>query len=120
MDQSGWDKRKFLTNADLFNISSASRSSNLIRAAGQHFEYSNTNYALLALIIEKVSGESYSEFLTKTFFQPLKMEDSYVFQYSDTAEAMRSYKIKRTDSIRWNTWMWSMVIKIFTAPRMIC
>ena len=60
MDQSGWDKRKYLTNADLLQyIIPASRPEVIYTTAGRHFEYSNTNYAFLALIIEKVSGETY-------------------------------------------------------------
>ncbi|MBO4450271.1 MAG: beta-lactamase family protein [Clostridiales bacterium] len=34
------------------------------------FEYSNTNYLLLAEIIEKVSGKSYAEFMEETIFKP--------------------------------------------------
>jgi CubicO group peptidase (beta-lactamase class C family) len=93
MDQSDWDKRKFLTNADLLQYIANNKAKIQHVPPGKHFEYSNTNYAMLALVIEKVSGQSYSEYLTKTFFEPLKMEDSYVFNISDTARAMKSYKI---------------------------
>ena len=68
MDQSGWDKRKYLTNADLLQYIIQHHDQVIYTTAGHHFEYSNTNYAFLALIIEKVSGETYNEFLTKTFF----------------------------------------------------
>ena len=95
MDQSGWDKRKFLTNADLLNYIISHKG--LVQRAlpGRHFEYSNTNYAMLALIVEKASGQSYAEFISKNFFEPLKMDDSYVFSLSDTAKSMKSYKVNR-------------------------
>jgi CubicO group peptidase (beta-lactamase class C family) len=95
MDQSGWDKKKFLTNADLLQYIVSHKA--LVQKAlpGRHFEYSNTNYAMLALIVEKVSGQTYAEFVTKNFFEPMKMEDSYVFNISDTARAMKSYKRNR-------------------------
>jgi CubicO group peptidase (beta-lactamase class C family) len=93
MDQSGWDKRKYLTNNDLLQYIIKHHSEVQYTAAGHHFEYSNTNYAFLALIIEKVSGETYDEFLTKTFFQPLQMQDTYVYSIKDTASATRSYKL---------------------------
>jgi CubicO group peptidase (beta-lactamase class C family) len=38
---------------------------------GQAWQYSNTNYYLLGMIVEKVSGDSYSEFLDNVFFKPL-------------------------------------------------
>jgi len=93
MDQSGWDKRKFLTNADLLQYIVTHKEQAQRALPGRHFEYSNTNYAMLALVVEKVSGQSYHEFVTKNFFEPLKMEDTYVFNLSDTARAMKSYRI---------------------------
>jgi CubicO group peptidase (beta-lactamase class C family) len=93
MDQSGWDKRKYLTNNDLLQYITQHHDQVIYTAAGHHFEYSNTNYAFLALIIEKVSGQTYNEFLTKTFFQPLHMQDTYVYSIQDTAKATRSYKL---------------------------
>lgn len=43
---------------------------------GLRFNYSNTNYALLALIIEKISGKSYSAFMQNELFTPLGMRHS--------------------------------------------
>src|SRR5436309_10336689 len=40
---------------------------------GTHYFYSNSNYHILAFIIEKQSGQSYAEFLAKEIFQPLGM-----------------------------------------------
>jgi CubicO group peptidase (beta-lactamase class C family) len=42
-------------------------------APGSKFQYSNTAYLLLGLIIEKVSGKSYEEFLRERLFTPLRM-----------------------------------------------
>lgn len=44
---------------------------------GSKFVYSNSDYPLLATIIEKASGKSYEEFLKKYVFKKLKMENSY-------------------------------------------
>jgi len=46
--------------------------------AGTKMEHSNSDYPLLALIIEKVSGISYSDFLNKNIFKKLKMENTIV------------------------------------------
>lgn len=43
---------------------------------GAEMQYSNTNYVMLALIIEMVSGESYGQYLKRTFFQPLGLENT--------------------------------------------
>ncbi|MBW3624277.1 MAG: beta-lactamase family protein [Armatimonadetes bacterium] len=45
---------------------------------GERWDYSNTNYVLLAWIIEAVSGQSYGEFLHERIFAPLHMEDTRV------------------------------------------
>ena len=40
------------------------------------YTYANVNYDILGLIVEKVSGVSYSDYLTATFFTPLGMTHS--------------------------------------------
>ncbi len=92
MDQSGWDKKKYLTNADLLQYIITHKTEAQGPPPGKHFEYSNTNFALLALIIEKASGQSYSDYISKTFFQPLQMQDTYVFNMGDISKATESYK----------------------------
>ena len=91
MDRSNWDKHKFLSNGDVLQYIIDHPKDVRGTPPGRHFEYSNTNYALLALIIEKVSGQSYGDYMTQNFFQPLQMQDSYVFRLADTATAMQSY-----------------------------
>jgi len=48
-------------------------------AAGEKFEYSNTGYVLLALIIERASGMPHAQFMAENIFQPLGMDDSSAF-----------------------------------------
>ena len=43
---------------------------------GSDYHYSNSNYNLLALVLEKVSGESYGEYIRKHIFAPAGMRDS--------------------------------------------
>lgn len=43
---------------------------------GSRFDYSNSNYVLLGMLIEKQSGKSYAEFIQKQIFVPLGMKDS--------------------------------------------
>jgi CubicO group peptidase (beta-lactamase class C family) len=47
-------------------------------APGSKQSYSNSNYNLLALILEKVSGESYENYLHRHIFEPAGMKDSGV------------------------------------------
>ena len=49
----------------------------LRRKVGEKFEYSNTNYNVLGLIVEAASGEAYAEYIQKHIFDPLEMRHSY-------------------------------------------
>ncbi|MFB0543667.1 MAG: serine hydrolase domain-containing protein, partial [Candidatus Bathyarchaeia archaeon] len=48
---------------------------------GERRSYSNSNYVLLAHLIEAVSGESYEEFMQENIFHPLGMEDTGNFSH---------------------------------------
>jgi CubicO group peptidase (beta-lactamase class C family) len=45
---------------------------------GKKFEYCNTNYALLALVVEKVSGVNFPDFMDANIFKPLGMKNTWV------------------------------------------
>ena len=45
----------------------------LVAAPGTEFHYSNSSYSVLAAIIEKVSGQSYEEYLSENIFKPAGM-----------------------------------------------
>ncbi len=47
---------------------------------GSKFTYSNTGYAFLALIVEKVSGQTYPDFLKANIFNPLGMTNSVAYE----------------------------------------
>jgi CubicO group peptidase (beta-lactamase class C family) len=57
----------------------------LDRPVGESFEYSNVNYTILGLIVQRVSGESYERYVEEHILTPLEMKDSYMF----VAEAQR-------------------------------
>ncbi len=59
---------------------------------GKRYNYCNTNYALLASIIEKVSGKSYSDFMREEVFVPLGMNNSSV--YDKDIDPENGHKVK--------------------------
>jgi CubicO group peptidase (beta-lactamase class C family) len=92
MDELGWDKKRYMKNQDVFDYL-VNRKAELkdISSPDTHFTYCNTNYALLALLIEKISGLSYPEYMRITFFVPLQMTNSFVYVHADSAKANPSY-----------------------------
>lgn len=61
-----------MTNQDMYSSFVAKKTPPYLRP-NRRFNYSNTNYALLACLIEKTSGKSYSQFLRDELFKPLGM-----------------------------------------------
>jgi CubicO group peptidase (beta-lactamase class C family) len=75
-----WDSEKAATNRDLIEQLVKHRPEAYFKA-GEGFKYSNTNYALLASIVEKVSGRSFRNFMAKNFFEPLGMKSTRVIDW---------------------------------------
>lgn len=48
------------------------------------FNYSNVNYALLACIIERISGMTFADYMKTYIFEPLGMNDSYIYEMPDS------------------------------------
>lgn len=46
---------------------------------GQKYRYSNAGYALLAIVVQKVSGQSFGDFLDQMILKPLGMSSSFVY-----------------------------------------
>jgi CubicO group peptidase (beta-lactamase class C family) len=73
---------------------------------GEKFAYNNSGYFLLGAIVEKVSGQSFNDYLRDTFFEPLGMYDTGVH----TATALLKHEAtgygfeggKTTKAIDWD------------------
>jgi len=57
---------------------------------GTQWDYSNNGYILLGMLIEKLSGKSYADFLKDNIFDPLGMTDSGYDRASDILKARAS------------------------------
>lgn len=91
-DKTIWDRHNILTNQDILTIM-ATKNIGLEFKTDTRFSYCNTNYAMLALIIEKITKQSYEDAMKKIIFEPLGMKNTYVFNYNrDNDTAVTSYK----------------------------
>ena len=91
-DKGVWDRKKTLTNQNILTLLSE-KNIQLESPTDTRFAYCNTNYALLALIIEKVTGLSYREAMKEMIFKPLDMKNTFVFDYEkDRKNVTPSYK----------------------------
>ena len=48
------------------------------------FHYTNVNYALLASVVERVTGQRFEDFMREEIFEPLGMTHSYIFSMRNT------------------------------------
>lgn len=65
---------------------------------GSQHRYSNSGYAVLAMIIEKISGLTFAEFLKENIFDPVGMTNTVAFEEGISEVPHRSYGYNDTDS----------------------
>lgn len=91
-DKKYWDKSQIMTNQDMLDMLIEHKPAP-ISATGRRFHYNNTNYALLALIIEKITQLKYPEAMDLMVFKPLGMNNTFVFEYEkDKNKVSKSYQ----------------------------
>jgi CubicO group peptidase (beta-lactamase class C family) len=66
---------------------------------GSKWEYSNSGYAVLAMIVEKVSGKSFGQFLQERIFTPLKMKNTMAYEKGKNEVPHRAYGHSRNDGV---------------------
>ena len=97
-----WDLQRVANNNDVIRLLANEKPPAYFKP-GEDVKYSNTSFTLLASIIEKVSGKSWTEYITEQVLKPLAMTNSkayntriagkapvpgivYGFLYSDTTK----------------------------------
>jgi CubicO group peptidase (beta-lactamase class C family) len=82
-----WDHYRLATNNDIlttlfnWNIPQSYR-------PNVHFSYCNTNYVLLALIVEKITGQPFPQYMKKNFFDKLGMKNTFIATIGDTTATL--------------------------------
>jgi len=87
-----FDKNKIAINKDMITLY-AQHHPKVLFEPNTKFKYSNTGYALLASVIEKVSGMSFGDYLNKVIFKPLKMNNTTVFRRRYTTQQIKNYAL---------------------------
>lgn len=82
--------KKFLTNKEILQLLIQFKPE-LSKMTGTGFMYCNTNFMLLALIVEKVTGTTFPDAMQQIVFKPLKMKHTFIFQAKDSTKAAQSF-----------------------------
>lgn len=91
MEKGDWNRKQQATNTDVLNTLINWKPAKAANA-DKRFHYCNTNYVLLALIVEKLSGLSFPEFMKQTIFEPLGMKNTFVIGLGEQANQMQSFQ----------------------------
>lgn len=75
-----FDHDKITTNKDLIDLL-AKYHPPLLFKPGENLMYSGTGFNLLASVIEKVSGQSYNNYMDENIFKPIRMENTMVANF---------------------------------------
>lgn len=95
MSEGNWDKSKQVTNADVLNALYTEKPPRSF-TPGKRFSYSNTNFVLLAMIMEKVTGIPYPQYMQMKYFSPLRMEHTFVFTLEKMGQTIPSFNYNGT------------------------
>lgn len=82
----------------------------LLFEPGTDWSYSNSNYIVAGLIVEKVSGISLSEYLQQNIFNPLGMSHTYTGTHDSViVNAVNGYESAGNDTYKspYNGWSWN-------------
>ena len=85
-----------LKDKDVLRIEEAQDST--IFASGSKWQYSNSGYALLAMIVERVSGKSFGDFLHDRIFQPLHMDGTLAYENGKNEVPNRAFGYRKNAS----------------------
>ncbi|NTS43423.1 beta-lactamase family protein [Flavisolibacter sp. BT320] len=91
MEHGGWNRQQQATNSDILNAMIQWKPAKAA-SPDRRFQYCNTNFVLLALIVEKVTGESFPSYMQKTFFKPLGMQHTFVIDRNEQEKYMLSFQ----------------------------
>jgi CubicO group peptidase (beta-lactamase class C family) len=92
---SGFQMEDVITQEHVLELVKNQRSLNFV--PGEEYLYTNTGYTLLAEIIERVTGQSYSEWVASNIFAPLGMHHSRFVGNHRTIVPNRAYSYLRLD-----------------------
>lgn len=73
-----WDEGREAYNDDIIRLMNEHKT-NLYFRPGTRYDYSNTGYAVMAYLVEVVSGKTFPEFLEERIFKPLGMKNTFVY-----------------------------------------
>ena len=84
-----WTPASQIQDAEVLNLLEKETTGKF--APGTQWSYSNSGYVVLGLVVAKVSGQPFHEFLRERIFTPLKMSQTLAFEKGKNEVSQRAY-----------------------------
>lgn len=96
-----WNKKVTITNKDVLNLLST-KNIKLDFKPNTRFTYSNTNYVILALIVEQVTQKSFQDAMKELILEPLKMHNTFVLDDLENKENVTQSYNANNSKMHWD------------------
>jgi CubicO group peptidase (beta-lactamase class C family) len=93
-----WTPEKQIQDAEVLELLKKEKNGKF--APGTSWSYSNSGYVVLGLIVAKVSGNTYGEFLRARIFSPLKMNHTVVFEKINSKVSNRAFGHSKANELK--------------------
>ncbi len=93
-------KHTVRTLEDYFSIF---RNDSLLFSPGTKYSYSNAGYIVLGMLIEKLTGETYYDYVREHIFKPAHMNNTDYYETDSSIDNLAEGYIKKTENGIWKT-----------------
>ena len=96
-----WDSTEIATNQDVLDW--YIQENRKLKPPGVHYQYNNGAYEVLPLIVEKLSGETFENFMQINVFNKAGMTNTMIYNLSNPVDVpARAYYYHQDSSGKWN------------------
>lgn len=92
-----WSEQNQIQDGEVLAL--LKQQSSTVFPPGTQWAYSNSGYVLLGLVVARVSGKSFGDFLRERIFAPLQMNGTLAYERGKNEVANRAYGHSREDDL---------------------
>lgn len=96
-----WNTKNTITNKDVLNLL-ATKDIRLDFKPNTRFTYCNTNYVLLALIVEQITNKSFQDTMKDLILEPLQMRNTFVLDNLDNKDNITQSYHANSSKMHWD------------------
>jgi CubicO group peptidase (beta-lactamase class C family) len=87
-----WDVTRPMTNEDMIRVMAVNQPPKYFNPDGG-FDYCNSNYALLASVVERITKQPFEQFVKEQIFDPVGMNNSFIYRLDPLQQVPESVPV---------------------------